>query len=147
MGQGGAGAAESDDWHADPRGRNTISLSVALPFPFNFCARGFQHSEQISYSLSSISFGKHSFGLPRKSQISTEHTYSQWDQALPCSSCFFLARASMRRRSEHSSQIVISEGLPHTLQMWCACSGGSDRKGTIFMLCLLSNVVRRRRCV
>lgn len=63
-------------------------------------------------------------------------------------SCFFLARASMRRRSEHSSQMMISEGLPHILQTWCASSGwGSDRRGTIFMLCLLSNLVRRRRRV
>src|SRR6266404_1231793 len=40
--------------------------------------------------------------------------------------------------------MVISEGLPHTLQTWCVCSGrGSDRRGTMFMLCLLSNLVRR----
>src|ERR1700682_3670779 len=50
----------------------------------------------------------------------------------------------MRRHSEHSSQMVISEGLPHILQTWCACSGrGSGRGGTMFMLCLLSNLVRR----
>ena len=50
----------------------------------------------------------------------------------------------MRRRSEHSSQMVISEGLPHILQTWCACSGrASDRRGTIFMPCLLSNPVGR----
>src|SRR5258708_12309598 len=50
----------------------------------------------------------------------------------------------MRRRSEHSSQMVISEGLPHILQTWCACSSrGSDRRGAIFMLCLLSNLSTR----
>ncbi len=50
----------------------------------------------------------------------------------------------MRRRSEHSSQMVISEGLPHILQTWCACSGwGSDRRGIISMLCLLSNLSTR----
>src|SRR5580700_10246461 len=65
--------------------------------------------------------------------------YSQCDQALPCSSCFFLARASTRRRSEHSSQMVVSEGLPHILHTWSACSGrGSDRRGAVFMLCLPS---------
>ena len=50
----------------------------------------------------------------------------------------------MRRRSEHSSQMVISEGLPHILQTWCACSGrGLGRGGTTFMPCLLSNLVWR----
>jgi hypothetical protein len=50
----------------------------------------------------------------------------------------------MRRRSEHSSQIVISEGLPHILQTWCASSGwGSDRRWTIFMPCLLSSLSTR----
>ena len=50
----------------------------------------------------------------------------------------------MRRRSEHSSQMVISEGLPHILQTWCACSGwGLDRRETISILCLLSNLSAR----
>src|SRR5467141_4133081 len=47
----------------------------------------------------------------------------------------------MRRHSERASQMVISEGLPHILQTWCVCSGrGSDRRGTISMLRLLSNL-------
>jgi hypothetical protein len=47
----------------------------------------------------------------------------------------------MRRRSEHSSQMVISEGLPHILQTWCACSGWRlDRRGTISILCLLAHL-------
>ncbi len=50
----------------------------------------------------------------------------------------------MRRRSEHSSQMVISEGLPQILQTWCACSGwGLDRRVTISILCLLSNLSAR----
>src|SRR5258708_2875114 len=50
----------------------------------------------------------------------------------------------MRRRSEYSSQMVISEGLPHILQTWCACSGwGLDRSETISILCLLSNLSTR----
>jgi hypothetical protein len=53
-------------------GRNTISRSFALPFPSNFCAREFQHPEQISYSLPSISFVRQSFGFPHRSQIITE---------------------------------------------------------------------------
>src|SRR4029077_7482252 len=53
----------------------------------------------------------------------TKRAYSQCDHAFPCSSCFFLASASMRRRSEHSLQIVASEALPHILQTCCACSG------------------------
>jgi hypothetical protein len=69
--------------------------------------------------------------------VRAESFYSQWDQALPCPSCFFLARASTRKRSEHSLQMVISGGLPHTLQTRRACSGRkSDRRGAIFMFCL-----------
>jgi len=50
----------------------------------------------------------------------------------------------MRRRSEHSSQMVISEGLPHILQTWFACSGWeSDRRGTISMRGLLSTLSTR----
>src|SRR5215470_12662747 len=64
--------------------------------------------------------------------------YSQCDQALPCSSCFFRARASIRRRSEHSSQIVVSEGLPHRLQTFRSDSDrGSDGWETIFIVRLL----------
>src|SRR5439155_8004942 len=67
--------------------------------------------------------------------IRVKMAYSQCDHASPCSSCFFLLRASTRRRSEHSSQMVISDGSPHTLQTWRACSGrGSDcSRGTTFM--------------
>ncbi len=36
-------------------GRNTVSRFFTLPLPLSFCANGFQHSEQISYSLPSIS--------------------------------------------------------------------------------------------
>jgi hypothetical protein len=45
------------------------------------------------------------------------------DHALPSSSCFFLASASMRILAEHSSQIVLSDGLPQVLQTCMACSG------------------------
>src|SRR5258707_3183803 len=67
--------------------------------------------------------------------IRVKMAYSQCDHASPCSSCFFLLRASTRRRSEHSSQMVISDGSPHTLQTWRACSGRrSDcSRGTSFM--------------
>jgi hypothetical protein len=54
-------------------GKNTISRSLALPLPLNFCAREFQHSEQISYSRPSISFCRQFFGFAHKSQIITEH--------------------------------------------------------------------------
>jgi hypothetical protein len=66
--------------------------------------------------------------------------YSQCDQALPCSSCFFLASASMRRRSEHSSQMVSSEDLPHILQTCRACSGRASAAslGIAFMVASLA---------
>src|SRR5438128_421628 len=71
---------------------------------------------------------------------SNRAAYSQCDHALPCSSCFFLASASMRRRSEHSSQMVVSEGLPHILQTCRACSGrGSAASlGIAFMVASLA---------
>ena len=67
--------------------------------------------------------------------IRLKMAYSQCDHASPCSSCFFLLRASTRRRSEHPSQMVISDGSPHTLQTWRACSNrGSDcSRRTTFM--------------
>src|SRR5215471_10258315 len=37
-------------------GKNTVSRCFSLPFPFSFCVKESQHSEQISYSLPSISF-------------------------------------------------------------------------------------------
>ena len=44
-------------------GRNTCSrFLLTRPFPVSFSASGFQHWEQISYSLPSISFGEHSLG-------------------------------------------------------------------------------------
>src|SRR5712692_5590113 len=50
-------------------GKRTISrLFCALPFPFSFSANGFQHSEQTSCSLPSISFCRHSLLCPHKSQ-------------------------------------------------------------------------------
>lgn len=42
---------------------------------------------------------------------------SHFAQALPFSSCVFLARASRWIFIAHGSQMVFSEGLPHTLQM------------------------------
>src|SRR6266404_5598739 len=50
-------------------GKNTVSRLFTLPFPLSFCANGFQHSEQISYSLPSISFCRQSFASPQRSQI------------------------------------------------------------------------------
>src|SRR6266568_3308519 len=50
-------------------GKNTVSRFFTLPFPLSFCANGFQHSEQISYSLPSISFSKQSFASPQRSQV------------------------------------------------------------------------------
>lgn len=41
------------------------------------------------------------------------NAYSQCDDASPCSSCFFLLRASMRSRAEQSSQ-MFSDVVPHT---------------------------------
>src|SRR5215470_6610736 len=49
--------------------RNTNSRFFALPFPFSLCASGVQQSEQISYSLPSISFCRQSFVSPQRSQI------------------------------------------------------------------------------
>src|SRR4029077_14241749 len=72
--------------------------------------------------------------LPRAAYLMA---YSQCDHASPCSSCFFLLRASTRRRSEHWSQMVISDGSPHKLQTWRACSGrGSDCSGGATFMCL-----------
>lgn len=47
----------------------------------------------------------------------------------------------MRRRSEQSSQMVFSDGRPHTLQTWCACSGlrSGRSEGTTFMFAPLVN--------
>src|SRR5712664_1719162 len=50
-------------------GNKTISRLIARPFPLSFCANGFQHSEQISYSLPSISFCRQSLVPPHRSQI------------------------------------------------------------------------------
>src|SRR6266480_7957878 len=50
-------------------GKNTVSRFFTLPFPLSFCANGFQHSEQMSYSLPSISFCRQSFATPQRSQI------------------------------------------------------------------------------
>src|SRR6266478_4216027 len=50
-------------------GNKTISRLIARPFPLSFCANGFQHSEQISYSLPSISFCRQSLASPHRSQI------------------------------------------------------------------------------
>jgi hypothetical protein len=50
-------------------GSKTISRLIARPFPLSFCANGFQHSEQISYSLPSISFCRQSLASPQRSQI------------------------------------------------------------------------------
>src|SRR6266571_1192885 len=50
-------------------GRKTVSRSfLTRPLPFSFAASGFQHSKQMSYSLPSICFCKHSFGCPHRSQ-------------------------------------------------------------------------------
>jgi hypothetical protein len=50
-------------------GRNTVSRSFGLPFPLSLSASGVQHSEQMSYSLPSISFCKQFFVSPQRSQI------------------------------------------------------------------------------
>jgi hypothetical protein len=58
-------------------GNNTVSRSFfTLPFPRSFSAHGFQHSEQMSYSLSSTSIAKHSLAWPHRSQ--TIMTFLQW---------------------------------------------------------------------
>src|SRR5713226_3848154 len=49
-------------------GNKTVSR-IARPFPLSFCANGFQHSEQILYSLPSMSFCRQSFASPQRSQI------------------------------------------------------------------------------
>src|SRR5260221_12120372 len=48
-------------------GNKTISRLIARPFPLSFCANGFQHSEQISYSFPSISFCRQSLASPQRS--------------------------------------------------------------------------------
>jgi hypothetical protein len=50
-------------------GKNTVSRSFFRPFPLSLWAKGFQHSEQISYSLPSISFCRQFFASPQRSQI------------------------------------------------------------------------------
>jgi hypothetical protein len=66
-------------------GRTTGSrLLLTLPFPFNLAARDSQHSAQMSYSLPSMSFCRHSLACSQRSQ--TTITYlpvfrirrSQW---------------------------------------------------------------------
>jgi len=51
-------------------GKKIISRSffLALPFPFSFSASGFQQSEQISYTMPSMSFCEHSLAWPHRSQ-------------------------------------------------------------------------------
>jgi len=55
-------------------GKNTVSRLFTLPFPLSFCANGFQHSEQISYSLPSNAY--HSpliFGLRSRETTKSCH--------------------------------------------------------------------------
>lgn len=49
-------------------GNNTVSRTLR-PFPLSFCARAFQHSLQMSYSLPSISFARQSLASPQRSQV------------------------------------------------------------------------------
>ena len=49
-------------------GRSTISrLLFTLPFPLSFSANALQHWEQMSYSLPSISFWRHSLAWLHRS--------------------------------------------------------------------------------
>ena len=52
----GPGSSSSRSLFILGAGRNTVSRFFTLPFPFSFCANGFQHSEQISYSLPQFPF-------------------------------------------------------------------------------------------
>jgi len=65
----GFGSSSSRSLAGIGGGRNTVSRFFVLPFPFSPCANGVQHSEQISYSLPSISFWRQSFVSPQRSQI------------------------------------------------------------------------------
>src|SRR6266550_545916 len=65
----GPGSSSSRSLTILGAGRNTVSRFFTLPLPLSFCANGFQHSEQISYSLPSISFSRQSLASPQRSQI------------------------------------------------------------------------------
>src|SRR5437899_107803 len=65
----GSGLGSCGSGSFDGGGMKTVRRSsLTLPLPFNFSANGFQQSAQMSYSRLSISFGKHSFGCPHRSQ-------------------------------------------------------------------------------
>src|SRR5579864_8619809 len=66
-------------------GRNTGSLFFILPLPVSFAARDSQHGPQMSYSLPSISFCRHSFAWPQRSQVITGPPLSNYNRriALP----------------------------------------------------------------
>jgi len=65
----GFGSSSSPSWMTRGGGKKTVSRVLARPFPVSFFASGFQHTEQISYSLPSISFCRQSLVSPQRSQV------------------------------------------------------------------------------
>jgi hypothetical protein len=72
-------------------GNKTISRSIARPFPLSFCANAFQHSEQISYPLPSISFCRQSLASPQRSQVIMD-----FSPRYLAATVLFFARTTMR---------------------------------------------------